>query len=96
MKNGVGLERFGFGRFGGWLWRLERGTGAHSEVNEAGKRRRQRLYNTMGASVDGGDLHSVVTTCSIFATFFCVFSALSVAILVAVNWRPWRIYRCCA
>ena len=38
MQNGVGLERFGFGRFGRWLWRLGRGTGAHSEVNEAGKK----------------------------------------------------------
>lgn len=33
----VSLEGFGNRRFGRWLWRLEKGTGAHSEVNEAEK-----------------------------------------------------------
>lgn len=47
----------------------------------------------MGASVDGASVHSVVTSCALFGALFVVLSALSVAILVAVNWRPWRIYR---
>ena len=45
------------------------------------------------STVDGGEVHSVVTTCALFGTLFLVLSPLSVAILVAVNWRPWRIYR---
>lgn len=47
----------------------------------------------MGVSVDGAAVHSVVTSCALFGALFVVLSALSVAILVAVNWRPWRIYR---
>jgi hypothetical protein len=35
----------------------------------------------------------VVTYCAMFGALFVILSALSVAILVAVNWRPWRIYR---
>jgi len=49
----------------------------------------------MGASVDGASVHSVVTSCALFGALFVVLSGLSVAILVAVNWRPWRIYRYC-
>lgn len=47
----------------------------------------------MGATVDGGDLHSVITACAVFGAIFALLSALSVTLLVAVNWRPWRIYR---
>lgn len=43
--------------------------------------------------MDGASVHSVVTSCALFGALFVVLSALSVAILVAVNWRPWRIYR---
>jgi len=46
-----------------------------------------------GASIHGGDQHSVITACAVFGAVFAVLSALSVSILAAVNWRPWRIYR---
>ncbi|CAM6110257.1 unnamed protein product [Calypogeia fissa] len=36
--------------------------------------------------------HSIITACAVYGTLFSVFSALSIAVLVAVNWRPWRIY----
>ena len=52
-----------------------------------------RGSGTMGRSVDGAAVHVVVTSCSLFGALFVVLSALSVTILVAVNWRPWRIYR---
>lgn len=48
---------------------------------------------TMGASVDGAPVHAVVKSCALFGSLFVVLCALSVVILVAVNWRPWRIYR---
>ncbi|KAG6548076.1 hypothetical protein Mapa_010510 [Marchantia paleacea] len=38
------------------------------------------------------DRHDLVLSCIVFGTCFSVLSALSIAILVAVNWRPWRIY----
>ncbi|KAL2644549.1 hypothetical protein R1flu_012136 [Riccia fluitans] len=38
------------------------------------------------------NLHSLVLSCVVFGTFFSVLTALSAAILAAVNWRPWRIY----
>lgn len=47
---------------------------------------------TMGASVDGAPVHAVVKSCALFGSLFVVLCALSVVILVAVNWRPWRIY----
>lgn len=46
----------------------------------------------MGASVDGAPVHAVVKSCALFGSLFVVLCALSVVILVAVNWRPWRIY----
>ncbi|KAL3697653.1 hypothetical protein R1sor_011729 [Riccia sorocarpa] len=36
--------------------------------------------------------HSLITCGIVFGTCFVVLSALSSAILHAVNWRPWRIY----
>ncbi|CAN6470699.1 unnamed protein product [Victoria cruziana] len=39
----------------------------------------------------GGE-HSVVVACAVSGSLFAFFTSLSVAILWAVNWRPWRIY----
>lgn len=34
----------------------------------------------------------VIITCALYGTVFSVLSAVSVAILCIVNWRPWRLY----
>eukprot|EP01018_Ginkgo_biloba_P017061 Gb_09128 [translate_table: standard] len=45
----------------------------------------------MGGTMEG-DQHKLVVACAVCGTLFSVLSALCVAILFAVNWRPWRIY----
>lgn len=37
--------------------------------------------------------HDLIISCVVYGTVFSVLSALSIVILAAVNWRPWRIYR---
>lgn len=44
--------------------------------------------------MEGDEQHQVVLACTVCGVFFCVLSPLSFWILWAVNWRPWRIYRC--
>ncbi|BFI07497.1 calpain-type cysteine protease DEK1 [Marchantia polymorpha subsp. ruderalis] len=36
--------------------------------------------------------HDLIISCVVYGTVFSVLSALSIVILAAVNWRPWRIY----
>lgn len=40
-----------------------------------------------------GDESHVKLACVVSAVLFSILSSLSVSILWAVNWRPWRIYR---
>lgn len=41
-----------------------------------------------------GEEGRVKLACLVSAVLFSVLSSLSFSILWAVNWRPWRIYRC--
>lgn len=45
-----------------------------------------------GGSIMEGDHLKLVIACAVCGTLFPVLSALSVALLFAVNWRTWRIY----
>lgn len=45
-----------------------------------------------GAIMEGDHLKLVIA-CAVCGMLFPVLSALSVALLFAVNWRTWRIYR---
>ncbi|XP_038983004.1 calpain-type cysteine protease ADL1-like [Phoenix dactylifera] len=42
--------------------------------------------------MEGDEHHQVVLACGVCGALFSVLSPLSVRILWAVNWRPWRIY----
>ncbi|KAL0906783.1 hypothetical protein M5K25_025304 [Dendrobium thyrsiflorum] len=42
--------------------------------------------------MEGEERHRTVLACSLCSGLFSLFSALSFSILLAVNWRPWRIY----
>ncbi|XP_073105600.1 calpain-type cysteine protease ADL1 isoform X2 [Elaeis guineensis] len=44
--------------------------------------------------MEGDEHHQVVLACSVCGALFSILSPLSVWILWAVNWRPWRIYSC--
>lgn len=45
--------------------------------------------------MEGDEHHQVLLACSVCGALFSILSPLSVWILWAVNWRPWRIYRYC-
>ncbi|KAK4355055.1 hypothetical protein RND71_027249 [Anisodus tanguticus] len=40
-----------------------------------------------------GNEHELMLACVISGTLFSLLGSASFAILWAVNWRPWRIYR---
>ncbi|GAU18739.1 hypothetical protein TSUD_80270 [Trifolium subterraneum] len=43
---------------------------------------------------EGGNRSEIILSCAICGTLFSVLGFSSFSILWAVNWRPWRIYRC--